>query len=40
MSSLPWLGMYIVGLGRLVSKIDNVMYFACLLKQASVDLVS
>ena len=26
--------------GRLVSKIDNVMHFACLVKQASVDSVS
>ena len=27
-------------LGRLVSRPDNVMHFACLVKQTSVDLVS
>ena len=31
---------WLFGIGRLVSETDNVMHFACLVKQASVDLVS
>ena len=31
---------WLLCIGRLVSKTDNVMHFACLVKQASVDLVS
>ena len=31
---------WLLCIGRLVSKTDNVMHFACLVKQGSVDLVS